>query len=1212
MKRIITLFLIVAVSSLTYAQEEAIVSVFQKDKTVVSVAREEVDSISYSRIDKNGILHESFVSQLIHTKDSTHRWLLNEVDSVTFEWMPDGEVTHDQVPRPRVWSRDANDITCNGATLRGKLRGADASAVSKLGFYVSQDYHEGRFGGTYYEASIDNSRWGTFSLPISGLVAAEKYYFRAVAVYKGRDFQGLVNSFRTEGVSVTTMSAEIKTPFSVMVGGSTDACHSDGMVCGFYYNTTGNPNADNAESVSAENTDNTFKRLIDDLRPATTYYLRAYVILDGKIFMGDVIKFKTPEFLITTLEAEPGSFTAKLKGCYMPESIEVDSVGFYYFTSPAIEAFPDFSNAISVSCTKALPSFEYQLTGLEPRVGRGDNPDDNYYVRAYADKNGERYVSTDFVRFSTEGIKLLTMSDTIIGGKPWFRGTIFYEGELDDADRWGGFLYRTTSNGITSDWERLLKPLSQLGNGDTFRFSPKALTPGCVVKYMAVYYSEANNHLVYGDIYSFTYEEDISVTALEPLVNDNDATFQGLVKGIDFSSDSIITAGFRLSLTQDFSGQESRVYTITSDDLNTSTGVFTSFVDHLPYSTDIYYYAFVEVNGQVYRSDTRTLRIPKPLSIMTSEAEVVDENTAVIKGHIEGDLAEYHGYIGFVYWSATDFSDMKNKQVMALSDIPAWQNEYDFSARLINLTPNKTYYYQAYVDTGAETLDTGNTESFTLPEDDNREWVDLGLPSGTLWATRNVGANSPEDYGDYFAWGETVTKDEYTWNSYKHCDGSMYQLTKYCTSSSYGNVDNKAELESEDDAATVLWGNEWQMPSGDQIIELLNSNYTNVVFKIQNGVWGRLITSLVNGASIFVPAGGYYSWTEVESERYSGYLWSRTLCTDYNDSNAELHACGYIFDIGCAGILRSIGANVRPVRKQQNDDKVRQIELTPTTLLLSTGESKQVTATIYPSGALNKDVTWESSDEDVAKVNSSGVVTALATGSCAIICRACDGSGVSAECQVTVFDEDGSHAWVDLDLPSGTLWATCNVGADSPEEYGDYFAWGETVTKDEYTWNSYKHCDGSRYSLTKYCTESSYGTEDGKTELEPADDAATALWGSDWQMPSREQLLELIDSEYTTTEWTQQNGISGILVTSIANNKSIFLPAAGDRSYLSSTGVGSDGQYWSRSLVDWDSDDAYGLGFSLYSYDAYSYNYRVYANSGVRHYGRTIRPVRSR
>ena len=511
MKRIITLFLIVAVSSLTYAQEEAIVSVFQKDKTVVSVAREEVDSISYSRIDDKGIQNESIVSQFIHTKDSVHRWMLSEVDSIKFEWLPNEETTAPLVPNPRVWTKNASDITRKSAVLHGKLRGVNPSAVSRLGFYVSQDYHEGRFGGTYYEASIDNSRWGTFSLSVSGLVAAEKYYFRAAAVYKGQDFQGLVNSFRTDGVAVKTLPADVKTPFSAMVYGNMDINEAEDVSVGFFYNTTGNPNADNAQSISAEKNGKAFEQLIPDLKPGVVYYIRAYVILDEKTFLGNVIRVTTPEFEITTLEAEAGSFTAKLKGCYLPDTIEVDSVGFYYFTSSAIEAFPDFTNATSVNCTMVRPAFEYQLTGLEPIVGRGVHPDGYYYVRAYADKNGERYVSTDFVRFSTKGIKLLTMSDTIIGGKPWFRGAIFYEGELDDADRRGGFAYRIISDGETSEWKYALAFLSQLGNGDTFGVSLEALTPGCAVDYMTIYYSVTNNNLAYGDMYSFTHSDESNI-----------------------------------------------------------------------------------------------------------------------------------------------------------------------------------------------------------------------------------------------------------------------------------------------------------------------------------------------------------------------------------------------------------------------------------------------------------------------------------------------------------------------------------------------------------------------------------------------------------------------------------------------------------------------------------------------------------------------------
>ena len=98
--------------------------------------------------------------------------------------------------------------------------------------------------------------------------------------------------------------------------------------------------------------------------------------------------------------------------------------------------------------------------------------------------------------------------------------------------------------------------------------------------------------------------------------------------------------------------------------------------------------------------------------------------------------------------------------------------------------------------------------------------VDLGLPSGTLWADRNVGADAPEAYGDYFAWGEVTPKTEYNWSTYKWCNGDAYSQTKYFTSSSYGTVDGKTTLDLEDDAAYVNMGSEWRMPTNAEQDEL--------------------------------------------------------------------------------------------------------------------------------------------------------------------------------------------------------------------------------------------------------------------------------------------------------------------------------------------------------------------------------------------------------
>ena len=208
-----------------------------------------------------------------------------------------------------------------------------------------------------------------------------------------------------------------------------------------------------------------------------------------------------------------------------------------------------------------------------------------------------------------------------------------------------------------------------------------------------------------------------------------------------------------------------------------------------------------------------------------------------------------------------------------------------------------------------------------------------------------------------------------------------------------------------------------------------------------------------------------------------------------------------------------------------------------------------------------------------------------------------------------------TREYVDLGLPSGTLWATCNVGADSPEDYGLYFAWGETTgytgdTSDgrSFDWSTYKYCNGSYSTLTKYCNNSSYGNNgftDNLTELLLEDDAATANWGANWRMPSLEQFDELINSSYTTTEWTTVNNVYGRKITSKMSGhvgNFIFLPAAGYRSWSPLSDAGSYGGYWSRAL-----DTSYP-DFARYLYFNSSSIYANYSYS--RYYGRSVRPVR--
>ena len=209
-----------------------------------------------------------------------------------------------------------------------------------------------------------------------------------------------------------------------------------------------------------------------------------------------------------------------------------------------------------------------------------------------------------------------------------------------------------------------------------------------------------------------------------------------------------------------------------------------------------------------------------------------------------------------------------------------------------------------------------------------------------------------------------------------------------------------------------------------------------------------------------------------------------------------------------------------------------------------------------------------------------------------------DGQSITLTSDITLyarwFSAEGngsveSHNFVDLGLPSGTKWATSNVGSDTPEGYGDYYAWGETTPKETYNWDTYRYYDGS--NLTKYTGS------DNLTTLEASDDAATANWGSGWRMPTQTEMQELISN--CTVTWTTQNGVNGRLFTG-PNGNSIFLPAAGNRRGSELYGAGSYGLYWSSSLSTDYPDSAWYLNF--YS-DYYGMGYYG------RGYGQSVRPV---
>ncbi|MBQ7818669.1 MAG: hypothetical protein IJ341_03115 [Bacteroidales bacterium] len=189
-------------------------------------------------------------------------------------------------------------------------------------------------------------------------------------------------------------------------------------------------------------------------------------------------------------------------------------------------------------------------------------------------------------------------------------------------------------------------------------------------------------------------------------------------------------------------------------------------------------------------------------------------------------------------------------------------------------------------------------------------------------------------------------------------------------------------------------------------------------------------------------------------------------------------------------------------------------------------------------------------------------------------------------------NEYNGHEYVDLGL--SVKWATCNVGADSPEDYGDYFAWGETISKEYYDWDTYKYAKGTGYSMFKYCTERKFGRKDKNTTLERNDDAAQVNWGGSWRMPTRAEQVELENN----CNWTKTtlNGVEGYRVTSKKNGNFIFLPAAGFRVRGKLINEGINGDYWSSSLSTYYNGCAYFFYFNTRDIE-WDSNYRCYGRS---------------
>ena len=535
---------------------------------------------------------------------------------------------------------------------------------------------------------------------------------------------------------------------------------------------------------------------------------------------------------------------------------------------------------------------------------------------------------------------------------------------------------------------------------------------------------------------------------------------------------------------------------------------------------------------------------------------------------------------------------------------------------------NFGYWYRAYVDTG-DTIYYGKSRHYGL------EIVDLGLPSGTKWANMNAGASRPEEYGDYYAWGETATKSDYSLSTYQFSPTNLNIGDDY-------NITG-----TELDAAHVNMGNAWQLPSKAQLEELRDNctwTWTSV-----NNISGYRVTG-PNKNSIFLPASGLmiestrsYDSSDTNNSNHGGSYQSGTPGDDTSNYNWTLswrygYSSNTRYVVGGndhppfgwdVATVRYYGRTIRAVfasNANVKDGTVMNIETLRGRWSLNDSE-----ATIYGK--------WSST----TAVVESGVNVGFIVGDSANIVIGKDRAALryvrhstqNEDFQTTLAISGNMGYWyrafleygdtvvygkayhvgwekVDLGLPSGTLWANMNIGASKPEDYGNYYAWGEVAVKDSYTSSNYLH-------------SGTYLGNNGDI-AGTVNDAAYINMGEDWKMPTKEQIEELRDQ--CTWIWTCENSVNGYRVVG-PNGRHIFLPSAGymNGSTRCSPGNSSDrsdhgASYWS-SLCN-TSNTSYGWSLSWrYGYSSNT-RYVVGGNdhppfgwdvATVRYYGRSVRAV---
>ncbi len=812
---------------------------------------------------------------------------------------------------------DADEITINSATLKGTVLISDATAESATAwFMIGTDPASVSTAGTKVVAGKIPAKGGSVSAVATGLEPDTPYYFLLVVSIDGKESKGEVSTFATLSrpkEKIFTAEASSITETTALLYGYVNLEEGESAEFGIIYSTNENPSKDNGKVVKSTEIDrnNKYFATVTGLEPATTYYYKAYYVYDGYQRVGEVKSFSTLGINATVATADASDVTcysATISGT-LTASLKDNLSKKVWFMYSSSANTPDALRTGGEKVNASLNdngAFSVSLDNLNSNI--------SIYYLACA-KVGDTELYGEVKSFKTTAINAsvetkpateISISSATLNGVlsvdksqvPLAPEVMIYysstSSTIDELKRKGSAVDVTCDNyGVFSH------TLTSLSSHTTYYYVACAL----------IY-----DQIFYGQIQSFT------TAAINANVETKPATEIGLyeatMNGTISVDDTQITEPTIVSLI--YSSTANTLDMLKSNGISVAvtdvSGIFSHTLTSLDNNTTYYYVAHAKVYDQDFYGQIQSFTTMSfdDIKIDTQEASSVGLTTATVSGTINVKISD-NAVRSVWFYYAEDAPTLEVLKTSGASKSATFDADGTFSCNLDNLIWDRVYYYVACAQLTDNREIASEVKQFKTTNRNVPGGVELGL--SVIWASCNVGAENPGDYGDYFAWGELEPKSDYSWTTYKYCQGSSSTLTKYNTTSRYGTVDNKTTLESYDDVAHVKWGGSWRMPTDSEMQELINTRnnygYYGWTWTQKDGHNGWLVTHKPTGNSIFLPAAGDRETSVLNYAGYGGYYWSSSINTG-NPTYAralDFRESG-VFSGDC---YRYFGYTVRPV-----------------------------------------------------------------------------------------------------------------------------------------------------------------------------------------------------------------------------------------------------------------------------------------------------------